>query len=250
MKKPLDGVTILDFTQAYSGSFCTVNLADYGARVIKIERVGLGDQAREWDPFTEDGKSGYFALYNRNKEGVAINMREEAGKEIVRKLVAKADIVTNNFKVGTLDKLGLGYDDLKKINPHIVFTSVTGYGQSGPLAKLAAYDNVIEGTCGLMNQSGEPDKQPVRSGASIGDSYTGLMAAVATACAYYHKMETGEGQTVDVAMQDALFAAIEDTVLEYYASGKMLERQGNSRTHMYSPYDISKCKDGWLLIQQ
>lgn len=245
--KPLDGVTVLDFTQAFSGPYCTLNLADYGARVIKVERPVTGDQTREWAPLRKDtGESGYFALYNRNKEGIAVNMRAPEGVEIIKKMVAKADIAVNNFKVGTLDKLGLGYEEMKKINPGLVFTSVTGYGQDGPMAGLAAYDNVIEATCGLMDQSGMPDKQPVRSGCSIGDSYTGLMAAFGTACAYYHKLMTGEGQTVDVAMEDSLFASIEDTILEYYANGNMLKRQGNSRTHMYSPYDVTECKDGWV----
>ncbi len=245
--KPLDGVTVLDFTQAFSGPYSTLNLADYGARVIKVERLGVGDQTREWAPLRKDtGESGYFALYNRNKEGIAVNMRAPEGVEIIKKLAAKADIAVNNFKVGTLDRLGLGYEELKKINPNIIFTSVTGYGQDGPLSGLAAYDNVIEATCGLMDQSGMIDRQPVRSGCSIGDSYTGLMAAFGTACAYYHKLMRGEGQTVDVAMQDSLFAAIEDTILEYYANGNMLKRQGNSRAHMYSPYDVVECKDGWV----
>lgn len=249
--KPLDGVTVLDFTQAFSGPYCTLNLADYGARVIKVERLDVGDQTREWAPLRkgEDpyaGGSGYFALYNRNKEGIAVNMRDEKGVEIIKRIAAKADIVVNNFKVGTLDRLGLGYEDLKKVNPDIVFTSVTGYGQDGPMSGLAAYDNVIEATCGLMDQSGFPDKQPVRSGCSIGDSYTGLMAAFGTACAYYHKLMTGEGQTVDVAMEDSLFASIEDTILEYFGNGRMLTRQGNSRTHLYSPYDVVPCKDGWV----
>lgn len=251
MKKPLDGVTVLDFTQAFSGPYCTLNLADYGARVIKVERLEVGDQTREWAPLRKAGQehageSGYFALYNRNKEGIAVNMRAPEGVEIIKKIAAKADIVVNNFKVGTLDRLGLGYEELKKVNPDIVFTSITGYGQDGPMSGLAAYDNVIEATCGLMDQSGMPDKQPVRSGCSIGDSYTGLMAAFGTACAYYHKLMTGEGQTVDVAMEDSLFASIEDTILEYFGNGRMLQRQGNSRTHMYSPYDVVQCKDGWV----
>lgn len=248
--KPLEGVTVLDFTQAFSGPYCTLNLADYGARVIKVERLGSGDQTREWAPLRKSGphkgESGYFALYNRNKEGIAVNMRDPRGVEIIRRLAGKADIAVNNFKVGTLDRLGLGYEKLKKINPKLVFTSITGYGQDGPMASLAAYDNVIEATCGLMDQTGLPDEQPIRSGCSIGDSYTGLMAAFGTACAYYHQLMTGEGQTVDVAMEDALFASIEDTILEYFSNGRMLKRQGNSRTHLFSPYDVVQCRDGWV----
>lgn len=243
--KPLDGVTVLDFTQAFSGPYCTVNLADYGARVIKVERRATGDQTREWMPLTEDGKSAYFALYNRNKEGISVDLSKEEGKEIIRRIAKKADIVVNNFKVGTLDKLGIGYEELKKIKPDLVFASITGYGQTGPLKKLAAYDNIIEATCGLMNQSGIEGRQPVRSGCSIGDSYTGLMAAFGIAAAYYHKLMTGEGQTVDAAMQDALFAAIEDAILEYGVSGKVMERSGNSRSHMAAPYDVMECRDGW-----
>ena len=246
--KPLEGMTVLDFTQAYSGPYCTLNLADYGARVIKVERIGYGDQTREWAPLRPTGESAYYALYNRNKEGIAVNLRDERGREIILKLAAKADIAVNNFKVGTLDKLGLGYEDLKKVNPDIIFASVSGYGTNGPMAKLAAYDNIIEATCGLMDMSGFPDREPVRSGASIGDSYSGLSAAVGIAAACYHKLKTGEGQTVDVAMQDSLFAGLEDTILEYYGNNHMLHRQGNSRVHMFSPYDVIKCKDGWVSV--
>lgn len=246
--RPLEGVTVLDFTQAYSGPYCTLNMADYGARVIKVERLGSGDQTREWAPLREDGASGYYALYNRNKEGIAVNMRDKRGAEIIKRLVSKADIVVNNFKVGTLDKLGLGYEELKKIKPDIIFASITGYGQDGPMAHLAAYDNIIEATCGLMDQSGFPERQPVRSGASIGDSYTGLSACFGIMCAYYHKLMTGEGQKIDVAMQDALFAGLEDTILEYYGNDNLLCRQGNSRKHMFSPYDVFKCKDGWVSV--
>ena len=246
--KPLEGVTVLDFTQAYSGPYCTLNMADYGARVIKVERIGYGDQTREWGPLRPTGESAYFALYNRNKEGIAVNLRDEKGAEIIKRLVAKADIVVNNFKVGTLDKLGLGYEEMKRINPDIIFASVSGYGTNGPMAKLAAYDNIIEATCGLMEQSGFPDREPVRSGASIGDSYTGLNAAVGIAAAYYNKLKTGKGQEVDVAMQDALFAGLEDTILDYFGNNIVRNRQGNSKSHMVSPYDVLKCRDGWVTV--
>ena len=246
--KPLEGVTVLDFTQAYCGPFCTLNLADYGARVIKVERLGYGDQTREWAPLRPTGESAYFALYNRNKEGISVNLRDERGREIILKLAEIADICVNNFKVGTLDKLGLGYEDIKKANPDIIFASASGYGSNGPMAKLPAYDNIIEATCGLMDMSGFPDREPIRSGASIGDSYSGLAASVGIAAAYYHKLKTGEGQEVDVAMQDSLFAGLEDTILEYYGNGRMLHRQGNSRAHMISPYDVLKCRDGWVSV--
>ena len=246
--KPLDGVTILDFTQALSGPFCVLNLADYGARVIKIERPGLGDQSRDWGPMDKNGVSTFYPQYNRNKESIAINMRDPKGIEIVKKIAAKADIAVNNFKVGTLEKMGLDYEELKKLNPELVFTALCGYGQEGPMAKLAAYDNVIEATSGLMNQSGMIDNQPIRSGSSVGDSYTGLMTAFSTAVAYYNKLMTGEGQVVDVAMQDSLFASVEDAILEYFATGYERPRQGNARPHLYAPYDVYDCKDGYVAV--
>lgn len=246
--KPLEGVTVLDFTQAFSGAYCTMNLGDLGARVIKVERPVVGDQTRQWMPLNNENKSGYFAQYNRNKEGIVVDLSKNEGKEIIFKLVKNADIVVNNFKTGTLDRLGLGYDDLKRVKPDLIFASVTGYGQDGPLSKQAAYDNIIEATCGLMNQSGYTGREPVRSGASIGDSYTGTMALFGIMVAYYHKLMTGEGQTIDVAMQDSLFAGIEDAILEYGASGKAPSRTGNSRPLSVSPYDVFKCKNGWFSI--
>lgn len=248
MKQPLEGVTILDFTQALSGPFCVLNLADYGARVIKVERPGMGDQSRDWGPMSKDGVSTFYPLYNRNKESIAVDMRSQEGAEIIKKIASSADIAINNFKVGTLEKMGLGYDELKKVAPDIIFTSLSGYGQEGPMSKLPAYDNVIEATSGLMNQSGMIDSEPIRSGSSVGDSYTGLMTAFSTLTAYYHKLNTGEGQAVDVAMQDALFSSIEDSVLEYFALGYERPRQGNRKDHLYAPYDVYQCKDGWCAV--
>jgi len=246
--KPLEGVTILDFTQALSGPFCVLNLADYGARVIKVERLGVGDQSRDWGPMDKNGVSTFYPLYNRNKESISVDMRSPEGAEIIKKIASSADIAVNNFKVGTLEKMGLSYDNLKEINPDIIFTSLSGYGQEGPMAKLPAYDNVIEATSGLMNQSGMIDNQPIRSGSSVGDSYTGLMTAFCTLAAYYHKLETGEGQAVDVAMQDTLFSSIEDSILESFATGYERPRQGNQKSHLYAPYDVYKCKDGWCAV--
>ena len=155
--KPLEGITVLDFTQAYSGPYCAMNLGDYGARVIKVERVEDGDQSRDWGPYVNGGNSGYFALYNRNKESIAIDLSEPEGKEIIKKLYAEVDVVLENFKYGTIDKLGIGYEVAKEINPGIIFASITGFGQTGPLRKNTAYDNVIECMCGFMEMTGYPD---------------------------------------------------------------------------------------------
>lgn len=246
--KPLDGVVVLDFTQAYSGPTCAMNLADYGARIIKVERKGIGDQSRYWAPFTKDGNSGYFAVVNRNKESIALDLSSKEGQDIIKLILPHVDIVLENFKVGTLDKMGLGYEELIKINPSIVFASLTGYGQYGSNKSLAAYDNIIEATCGLMERSGFADSNPVRSGASIGDSYTGFMTAMAISIAYYHRLKTGEGQRVDVAMQDCLIASIEEAMLEYGLNKNVLSRNGNSAQNLIAPYDVYECADGWFAI--
>lgn len=243
---PLEGITILDFTQAYNGPYCTMVLADLGARVIKVERLG-GEQSRFWEPYTEDDESGYFALLNRNKEGIAVDLGEPEGKEIIKKLYAKVDVIVENFKFGTIDKLGLGYEVAKEINPNIIFASSSGYGQTGPLATNTAYDNVIESMCGYMDMTGFPELPPLRSGASVGDSYTGLSVAVGVLLALYHRKKTGEGKRVDVAMLDTMFAALEDSIMTYSLTGKPLHRSGNAKPAEIVPYDSYICKDGKML---
>lgn len=244
--QPLQGITILDFTQAYNGPYCTMILADLGARVIKVERPG-GEQSRFWEPYTEDDQSGYFALLNRNKEGIAVDLGEPEGKEIIKRLYAKVDVVVENFKFGTIDKLGLGYDVAKGINPNIIFASSSGYGQSGPLATNTAYDNVIESMCGYMDMTGFPELPPLRSGASVGDSYTGITVATGIMLALYHKKKTGKGKRIDVAMLDTMFAALEDSIMTYSLTGKPLHRSGNAKPAEIVPYDSYMCKDNKML---
>lgn len=246
--KPLEGMTVLDFTQAFSGPYCSMNLGDYGARIIKVERVEDGDQSREWGPYVENGNSGYFALYNRNKESIAVDLSESEGKEVIRKLYAEVDVVLENFKYGTMDKLGIGYDEAKKINPGIIFASITGFGQTGPLCKNTAYDNVIECMCGYMEITGYPDGPSLRSGASVGDSYTGITMFFGIVLAYYDKMITGKGRRLDVAMLDAMFAAVEDAILTYSLTGKPAKRTGNAKPNEIVPYDVYECADGPLAV--
>lgn len=246
--RPLEGITVLDFTQAYSGPYCAMNLADYGARVIKVERKNGGDQSRFWNPYAENGNSGYFAVYNRNKEGIAVDLREEEGKELIKKLYAEVDVVLENFKYGTMDKLGIGYDVAKEINPTIIFSSITGFGQTGPLKTNTAYDNVIECMCGFMEMTGFADEPPLRSGASVADSYTGLTMALAIALACYDKRRTGKGRRLDVAMMDTMFATIEDAILSYALTGKQVSRTGNAKPREIVPYDTYDCADGFIAV--
>lgn len=252
---PLQGITVLDFTQAYNGPYCAMALADNGARIIKVERPAGGDQSRYWGPYPKpdiretlvnNGNSGYFAIYNRNKESVAIDLRSEEGKEIVLQLYQEVDVVLENFKYGTMEKLGIDYEVAKEINPEIIFVSASGYGQNGPLRKKAAYDNVIECMSGYMEMTGFPDRLPIRSGASVGDSYTGLTAFLGTVLACYRKKMTGKGSRVDVAMMDTMFAANETGVLTYSLTGKPSVRAGNARPYEVVPYDTYTCEDGMI----
>ena len=245
---PLKGITVLDFTQAYNGPYCTMILADYGARVIKVERADGGEQSRDWTPFSESGGSGYFATYNRNKEDIAIDLSKPEGKEIIKKLYEEVDVVVENFKYGTIDKLGLGYEVAKEINLEIIFASSTGYGQYGPLCKNTAYDNVIESMCGYLDMSGFPHEPPLRSGASVADSYTGINVAFAIVLACYNKKRTGKGMRIDVAMLDTMFAALEDSVLTYALTGESVSRTGNAKPREVVPYDAYDCADGFVCV--
>lgn len=243
--KILEGVTVIDFTQAYSGPFCTMQLADFGARVIKIERRGYGDQAREWTPINDKGESGYFAAINRGKESISLDISKPEGQEIIRRLVKDADIVVENFKVGTLAKMGLSYEDLRKVNPEIIFASISGYGQNGPWAKLAAYDNVIQAMCGMMEMTGFADDVPTKVGPALGDNFTGLTMALGIVMAYYHKLNTGKGQYLDVSMMDTLFGMLESPILTKELLGKELTRCGNTDPTL-CPYDVYPCRDGYF----
>lgn len=243
--KVLEGVKVVDFTQAYSGPFCTMQLADFGAEVIKIERRGIGDQSREWTPI-ENGHSGYYAAINRNKKGLSIDIATPEGREIVLNLVKEADIVVENFKVGTLDKLGLGYDEMKKANPEIIYASISGFGETGPLKSLAAYDNVVQAMTGIMEMTGFPDGIPTKVGPAIGDNFTGLTMSLAITMAYLNKLNTGKGQKIDIAMYDAIFGILESPILFDTVLGETATRVGNADPATLVPYDVYECKDGYF----
>lgn len=244
--KILDGVTVIDFTQAYSGPFCAMQLADFGARVIKVERACVGDQSREWTPFRND-YSGYYASINRNKESLTLDIASEEGQHIIKTLVKDADIVLENFKYGTLAKMGLDYESLKEINPGLIFASLSGFGQSGPYKALAAYDNVVQSMCGIMDITGYPEGDPCRVGPGIGDSYTGLHVCNGILMAYLHKLKTGEGQCLNAAMLDALFGIVENAVLEQTVNGNKLSRMGTYNAQ-FAPYDVFTCTDGLFTV--
>lgn len=244
--KLLEGVIVLDLTQAYSGPFCTMHLADHGATVIKLERPPGGDQTRSWGPY-KNGKSAYFSLINRNKKGMSIDLRSDEGKKLFLQLVEKADVVCENFRVGTMEKMGLGYDDLKKVNPKIIYASISGFGLEGPLAKRPAYDIVAQGMSGIMSITGFPESVPTKIGPSLGDNYTGSYLALGVAMALFNREKTGQGHRLDVAMTDTLFSALENAVVTYTVDGVVPGRVGNIDPAV-APFDTFDAKDGMFVM--
>ena len=222
-----------------------MQLADFGARVIKIERNKYGDQSRYWAPINEAGESGYYEAINRGKESITLNIGTPEGLEIAKKLIAKADIMLENFSVGSMEKKGLGYEAVKEINPEIIYGSISGYGQNTTWRKLPAYDNVIQAQTGLMEMTGTADGVPTKVGVSVGDNYTGLEMSLAVALAYYHKLKTGKGQYIDIAMYDTLFEIQEGPILTWELEGVKSTRCGNTDPTLF-PYDVYPCKDGYF----
>ncbi len=241
MKRPLDGIRVLDLTQAYSGPFCTMNLADHGAEVIKIERPGIGDQTRAWGPM-ENHFSGYYAYINRNKKGITLDLSTSEGKKLFTELVKTADVVCENYKVGVLEKLGFSYDVLKEINPRIIYGSISGFGLTGELASRPCYDIVAQAMSGMMSVTGFADGPPCKIGPSVGDSYTGAYLCMGVLMALYEREKTGVGRRIDVAMVDTLFSTMENFVVEYTIAGKHPHRAGNQDPSI-APFDSFRAKD-------
>ncbi len=241
-------VRVIDFTHAYSGPFCAMNLADQGAEVIKIERPDGGDQARTWGPFKND-YSAYYASFNRGKKSITLNIASEEGQKIASELIRSADIVCSNFKAGTLERYGLGYEQMKPYRPDIIYAALSGFGTRGPLSKFAAYDNVMQATSGIMDMNGFPDKGPTKIGPAIGDSYSGLMLLIGLAIAYYHRLRTGKGQQVDTTMLGALYTMLEFPVLAYANNSICMTRRGNTSPY-YAPGDCYPVKDGFFAIYE
>ena len=242
----LDGVKVLDFTHAYAGPFCTMTMADFGAQVIKIEKVSGGDQARGWGPF-KNGYSGYYASFNRGKQSLPLDLRAPEAKEIIRRLIAESDIICSNFKAGTLEKMGFSYEEVRKIKPDIIYAELSGFGNKGALSAYAAYDNVMQAVSGVMDLNGFPDGVPQKIGPAIGDSYSGLVLLMGITIAYYRKLRTGQGCRVDATMLGSLITALEYPVMEYTDCGKLLHRDGN-RSPWYAPGDVYRAKDSYVAL--
>lgn len=244
---PLDGLTVLDLTRVLSGPYCTMLLADMGARVIKIEQPGKGDDTRAWGPPFLEGESAYFLSINRNKESMTLDFKRPEGRVLLDQLIARSDVLVENFRPGTLAKQGLDYVSLKQTFPRLVYCSVSGFGQTGPRRNEPGYDAVMQGEGGLMSITGTPDGPPVRLGVAIADIVSGMFAAYGVSMALFARERTGRGQEVDVAMLDAVTALLTYQAGNYFASGKPPERLGN-RHPSIAPYETFTAADGDFVL--
>lgn len=242
----LEGVVVLDLGRVLACPYVGAMLADMGAKVIKIENPSGGDDTRKMGPFINDN-SVYFANFNRSKLGVTLNLKQPEAKEMFKEMVKKADIVIENYRPGTMEKLGLGYEDLKAINPAIVYGAVSGFGHTGPLSKRAGYDIVGQAMGGLMSTTGWPGGPATRSGTPLGDVLGALNLTVGVLAAYINRQKTGLGEKVDVALVDSVAAAMENITMIYQSTGRIPQRIGNRYESTY-PYDTFPAKDGDVVI--
>ncbi|CAI8968614.1 MULTISPECIES: CaiB/BaiF CoA transferase family protein [Bacillus] len=247
MEGALHGIKIIDLSRVLAGPFCTMILGDLGAEVIKVENIGNGDDTRGWGPPFVEGESAYFLCANRNKESLTLNLKSEMGKDILKKLVSHADIVVQNFKPGTLERMGLGYDVLQEVKGDIILASISGFGQKGPASHLPGYDYMIQAMSGLMSITGGKDEEPAKVGVAISDVLTGLFTCIGILAALQHRNRTGEGQEIDISLFDSQLAALVNVASNYLCTGELPERLGNQHPNIV-PYQVFKAKDGDLVV--
>jgi CoA:oxalate CoA-transferase len=246
MKKPLEGVRVLDLTRVLAGPFCTMMLLDLGADVIKVENPTGGDDSRAFGPF-QNGKSAYFLTINRGKKSVSINLKSDEGKQILRDLVKHCDVLCENFTPGTMEKLGIGYEELKKLNPKLIYAAMSGFGHSGPDMKKPAYDILVQAMGGVMSITGWPGTAPTRVGVSMGDIAAALFGAIGIVTALYQREKSGMGQKVDVAMLDCQAAMLENALARFQVEKKVPEPLG-SRHPSITPFQAYRASDGYLVV--
>lgn len=242
---PLAGIKILDLCRVVSGPFATMLLGDLGADVLKIEEPRQGDEARTYGPPFAGGESAYFLSVNRNKRSCALDLKSPGGRELVLRLASTADIVIENFRPGTMERLGLGFETLRRENPRLLYCGISGFGRSGPEASRPGYDLILQGESGVMDITGEADGPPTKVGTSIADLITGLYAAQAVMAALAQRQRTGEGGRVDVSMLDAMASLLTFNAGMYFASGESPKRRGNAHPTI-SPYETFRASDGWF----
>jgi crotonobetainyl-CoA:carnitine CoA-transferase CaiB-like acyl-CoA transferase len=247
MPGPLDGVKVLELAQIMAGPTCGMLLADLGADVIKVERVPGGDDTRSMSRPSVAGESAAFMAMNRNKRGIALNLKLPAAKDALTRMASRADVLTENYRKGALDKLGLGYEALKALNPALIYCSISGYGRTGPYADKGGFDLVAQGMSGLMAITGEPGGAPVKSGSPVCDINAGILGALGIVSAYIHRLKTGQGQLVDTSLFEA---GVQQTYWQsaiYFATGTSPGPSGSAHI-LSAPYQAFRAADGWLNI--
>jgi CoA:oxalate CoA-transferase len=243
---PFSGLLVVDLTRVLAGPFCTMMLAELGARVIKVEHPDGGDDSRHFDPFFE-GKSAYFQSLNRSKESIALDLKSPEDREVFLAMIRRGDVLVENFRPGTLDRLGLGYERLREMNPRLIYAAVSGFGQTGPWSHKPAYDMIVQALSGMMSVTGHPGGPPTKAGPSIGDITGGLFTLAGIASALYYREKTGTGMQVDVSMLDGQIAILEHAVMRYATTGQAPGRLGN-RHPSITPFEPYETADRPLII--
>ena len=244
---PLQGLRVLELTQIMSGPTCGQMLADMGADVIKIEKLPGGDDARAYRDPLVNGVSAPFMMMNRNKRGLALDLKRPEGKAVLRRLVQGSDVLVENFRGGTLDKLGLGYASLRAENPGLIYCAISGYGRTGPYAEKGGFDLIAQGFAGLMSITGEPGGAPAKNGNAVSDMNAGILGALGIVSAYVHKLKTGEGQVVDTSLSDAALQQLYWHAAIFFATGQSSQPTGSAHV-LTAPYQAFEASDGWINI--
>lgn len=246
MPKALEGIRVLDLTRVLAGPFCTAMLADMGAEVIKVEHPRGGDLARE-PSVAVNGESYYFMSLNRGKRGITLNLKDPEGACLLKDLVARCDVLVENFRPGVMDRLGLDWPALQALNPKLIYASISGFGQQGPLSQRPAFDLIAQAMGGIMSINGHPDQPPTRVGVSLGDTATALYTAFAVVSALYARERSGRGQRIDVAMVDSIFSLLEMSLFQYLGQGRVPGPVGSRHPTSY-PYDAFRASDGHFVL--
>lgn len=244
---PLEGITVLDLSRAVTGPYCTMMLADLGARVIKVEEPEVGDETRHWGPPFVDGESAYFVGVNRGKESIELNLKDAGDRQTLHRLAAKADVVIENFRPGVGERLGVGYEALKPANPRLVYASISGFGQTGPFREKPGYDLIAQALSGFMWVSAAPGGPPVKAGFPVADILAGLFAAQAILAALYRRQRTGAGAFLEISLLESMLAAMCSVTSSYLLTGKEPDPMGTAQSNIV-PYQVFRTQDGPIVI--
>lgn len=244
---PLDGIRVLDFTRVLAGPYCTMFLGDLGAEVVKVEQPGVGDDTRGWGPPFAGGESAYFLCVNRNKKSITVDLKSKQGVALLRRLAGCADVLIENFRPGTMERLGLGEKDLRAANPRLIYASLSGFGADGPMSDAPGYDLIVQAWGGLMSITGQPDGEPTKVGVAIIDLVAGLMLGKSIAAALFAREKTGVGQKIDTSLLEAEVACLINVGSNYLVEGSIPRRWGNAHPSIV-PYQSFKTADGYLVI--